>query len=133
MGTVTYPDSRVAEFINNHTIPVQMLYDAQPYASDYKVKWTPTIIILDQDGEEHHRVVGFLPPDEFIPGLLLGMVKVNFDRDQLDEAYIPPRCHPVQEYPQTGVAQGCLRATETRAPFERVGKKGNALQPSLVG
>ena len=86
MGTVTYPDSRVAEFINNHTIPVQMLYDAQPYASDYKVKWTPTIIILDQDGEEHHRVVGFLPPDEFIPGLLLGMVKVNFDRDQLDEA-----------------------------------------------
>ena len=80
MGAVTYPDSRVAEFINNRMIPLQMLYDAQPYASDYNVKWTPTIITLDQKGKEHHRIVGFLPPDEFIPGLLLGTAKVNFDR-----------------------------------------------------
>jgi len=86
MGAVTYPDSRVAEFINNRMIPVQMLYDAQPYASDYNVKWMPTIITLDQNGKEHHRIVGFLPPDEFIPGLLLGIAKVNFDRDELDEA-----------------------------------------------
>jgi hypothetical protein len=86
MGAVTYPDSRVAEFINSRMIPVQFLYDMQPYSSDYNVKWTPTIIILDEDGKEHHRIVGFLPPDEFIPGLLLGMAKVNFDRDNFDDA-----------------------------------------------
>ncbi len=86
MGAVTYPDSRVAEFINNRMIPVQLLHDAQPYASDYNVKWTPTIIVLDRDGKEHHRIVGFLPPDEFTPALLLGIAKVNFDRDRLDEA-----------------------------------------------
>ena len=86
MGTVTYPDSRVAEFLNSRMVPVQMLYDAQPFASTYNVKWTPTMIVLDGEGKEHHRIVGFLPPDEFIPALLLGIGKTAFDKDELDKA-----------------------------------------------
>jgi hypothetical protein len=86
MVAVTYPDSRVVGFIENRMIPAQLLSDAQPYSSDYNVKWTPTIITLDEDGKEHHRIIGFLPPDDFIPALLLGMAKVNFDRDMYDEA-----------------------------------------------
>jgi len=86
MGTVTYPDSRVVEFINGRMVPVQMLYDAQPFASTYNIKWTPTMIVLDGEGKEHHRIVGFLPPDEFIPALLLGIGKTAFDADELDKA-----------------------------------------------
>lgn len=86
MGTVTYPDSRVAGFIEGRMIPVQLMYDAQPYASQFNVKWTPTIITLDEEGKEHHRIVGFLPPDEFIPSLLLGLAKVSFDRDRFEGA-----------------------------------------------
>ena len=86
MGTVTYPDSRVAEFLNSRMVPVQMLYDAQPFASTYNIKWTPTMIVLDGEGKEHHRIVGFLPPDEFIPALLLGIGKTAFDADELDKA-----------------------------------------------
>ena len=86
MGTVTYPDSRVVEFINGRMVPVQMLYDAQPFASTYNIKWTPTMIVLDGEGKEHHRIVGFLPPDEFIPALLLGIGKTAFDKDELDKA-----------------------------------------------
>ena len=86
MGAVTYPDSMVAEFINNRPIPVRMLYDAQPYVSDYNLKWTPTALILDEAGKEHHRITGFLPPDEFIPALLLGIAKCAFDRDDLNAA-----------------------------------------------
>jgi len=86
MGTVTYPDSRVAEFLNTRMVPVQMLYDAQPFASTYNIKWTPTMIVLDGEGKEHHRIVGFLPPDEFIPALLLGIGKTAFDKDELDKA-----------------------------------------------
>jgi len=85
MGTVTYPDSRVAEFLNTRMVPVQMLYDAQPFASTYNIKWTPTMIVLDGEGKEHHRIVGFLPPDEFIPALLLGIGKTAFDADELDK------------------------------------------------
>jgi len=86
MGAVTYPDSRVAEFINGRMVPIQMLYDAQPFASTYNVKWTPTMIVLDGEGKEHHRIVGFLPPDEFLPALLLGIGKTAFDADELDKA-----------------------------------------------
>ena len=86
MGTVTYPDSRVAEFVNSRMVPVQMLFDAQPFASTYNIKWTPTMIVLDGEGKEHHRIVGFLPPDEFIPALLLGVGKTAFDADELDRA-----------------------------------------------
>ncbi len=86
MGAVTYPDSRVSEFINDNMIPIQVAYDAVPLADDYNIKWTPTILSLDSSGKEHHRIVGFLPPEEFVPGLLLGIAKVHFDLDEFDRA-----------------------------------------------
>ena len=52
----------------------------------YAAKWTPTIIILDSDGEEHHRFVGFLPPEDFIAQILLGKGKVEFDLDHFEQA-----------------------------------------------
>ena len=52
----------------------------------YAVKWTPTIIILDSDGEEHHRFVGFLPPEDFIAQIVLAKGKVAFDHDNFEQA-----------------------------------------------
>jgi hypothetical protein len=86
MGAVTYPDAKVAEFIHSRMIPIQVLFDAQPYATNFNVKWTPTMITLDENGKEHHRVVGFLSPDQFIPAMLLGISKVNFDLERFAEA-----------------------------------------------
>ena len=79
MGAVTYPDSKVAGFVNDRMIPIQLLANAKPYADDFNVKWTPTVIVLDEDGKEHSRTVGFLPPEEFVPSLLLGIIKAHFD------------------------------------------------------
>lgn len=121
MGAVTYPDGRVAEFINNRTIPVQLLYDTQPYASMYNVKWTPTILMLDETGKEHHRIVGFLPPEEFIPNLLLGTAKVGFDRDELEQADADLE-KVIHSYPQSAAApeaiylHGVIRFKETHKP-----------------
>lgn len=86
MATVTYPDKDVITFIENYTVPVQVPYNEEPLASDFGVKQTPTIVTLDADGEEHHRTVGFLAPEELIPALLLGIAKVYFDADELDKA-----------------------------------------------
>jgi thioredoxin-related protein len=86
MDAVTYPDSKVVNFINENLIPLQVQFDAQPLASDFHIKWTPTVITLDADGREHHRTVGFLAPDELIPSLLLGMGKSCFDNERFDEA-----------------------------------------------
>ena len=86
MGAVTYPNAKLGEFISKNLIPVQVKSDAQPIATDFNVKWTPTLITLDTEGKEHHRTVGFLPPEELIPSLLLGIAKCHFDRDRFAEA-----------------------------------------------
>ncbi len=86
MDAVTFPETGVIIFVEENFIPLRIRYDAQPYAQDFKVKWTPTIITLGSDGQEHHRTVGFLGPDELIPSLLLGKGKTHFDHDQFSEA-----------------------------------------------
>jgi tetratricopeptide (TPR) repeat protein len=52
----------------------------------YGVKWTPTIIILDADGDEHHRFIGFLQPEDFIAQMTLGKGKLAFNLDSFDQA-----------------------------------------------
>jgi tetratricopeptide (TPR) repeat protein len=86
MDAVTYPNEKVGEFIERNFIPLRVAFDAQPLATDFKVKWTPTLITLDASGQEHHRTVGFLSPEELIPSLLLGMAKVHFDQNQFEPA-----------------------------------------------
>jgi hypothetical protein len=86
MGAVTYPDQKVVEFIDANLVPVQLLYNAEPHAADFNIQWTPVAIILDEIGKEHYRTVGFLPPEEFIPSLLLGILKAKFDLKQYGEA-----------------------------------------------
>lgn len=68
-------------------MPLQVPHDS-PLAADFRVKWTPTLVVLDFYGREHHRGVGFLPPEELIPFLLLGMGKIDFDTDQFNDALI---------------------------------------------
>ena len=60
MGAVTFPDDKVADFIMQRMVPLQVLAD-KPLADEFRVKWTPTIIVLDYYGKEHHRTVGFFP------------------------------------------------------------------------
>lgn len=86
MDTVTYPESKVARFIEENFIPLRIPSDSKPYPEKFKIKWTPALIVLGPDGEEHHRTVGFLGPEELIPSLLLGLGKYHFDHDRFDPA-----------------------------------------------
>lgn len=103
MGAVTYPDQAVVNFVGNNLIPVQLLSDAQPYANDFNVRWTPTVIILDEDGKEHHRLIGYLPPSDFIPEMLLGIAKMKFDEDDFDRALLDFE-KILSSYPQSKAA-----------------------------
>jgi len=44
--------------------------------------------MLDIMGKEHCRAVGFVPAEEMIPLLLLGMAKICLDLDDLDQAMV---------------------------------------------
>jgi hypothetical protein len=86
MGAVTYPHEQVVEFIAKNMIAIQVKSDAQPMAKDFNIQWTPTVITLDPEGKEHHRTIGFLSPEEFVPSLMLGIAKCHFDRERFGEA-----------------------------------------------
>lgn len=85
MGAVTYPDLKVVEFVNETLIPIQLQADSD-VAEDFTVRWTPTLIILDTNGKEHSRTVGYIAPEEFIPTMLLGIAKMHFDLRQFDQS-----------------------------------------------
>lgn len=52
----------------------------------YGVQWTPTALEVDPDGVERHRVEGFLPADDFLGQLVLGLGHMAFKREQWAEA-----------------------------------------------
>jgi len=86
MDTVSYPNPKVIDFFAHYLIPVRILINSKPLPQKFKVQWTPTLVLLDEDGEEHHRTVGFLAAEELIASLMLGMGKSYFDREQYSDA-----------------------------------------------
>jgi outer membrane protein assembly factor BamD (BamD/ComL family) len=50
------------------------------------VTWTPTILVVSPDGKEQHRVEGFLPADDFLAQLALGLAKAAYNRSEFSEA-----------------------------------------------
>jgi hypothetical protein len=121
MDAVTYPDTRVSDFINKKLIPLQVPYNHQPLSTEFNVQWTPTLVTLDAEGKEHHRTVGFLGPEEFIPSLLLGIAKVHFDLEQFDPA-LANLDSLLAEYPKSDAApesiflRGVARYKSTHDP-----------------
>ena len=80
-----YPDPRVREFITRHFVAVRVHPKETPDAfrdlgERFNAHWTPTILILDETATERHRIEGFLPVDEFLPQLMLGVAKAAFAR-----------------------------------------------------
>lgn len=52
----------------------------------FHAQWTPTVIIRDAQGTERHRLEGFLPSDDFLAQLELGLGKLAFQTGHYDEA-----------------------------------------------
>lgn len=86
MGAVTYSNPAVENMLNNEVVAIQLPHDIEPQATAYSVSWTPALYILDATGLEHYSTVGFLPPDEFICFLSLGIAQTLFDQDRFTEA-----------------------------------------------
>ena len=86
-----YPDTRVTEFINKNFVPIRV--HAREQADEFKrlgarygAQWTPTILILDRTGEARHRIEGFLPADDFLPQLMLGVGHAAFAEGRFGDA-----------------------------------------------
>ncbi len=87
MGKVTYPDAQVIEFINSgRFVPLLTSFDHEPQATDWRVRWTPMLFILEPGQFIVQRNVGFLPPEEFIPWVTLGMAKTAYNQGKFVQA-----------------------------------------------
>ncbi len=86
MGAVTYPDERVAKFLSLNFVPVQLQSSNTAMMQKFAVSWTPTLIVLDADGREHFRGVGFFTPDDMIATFLAAKGRWALGTDQLAEA-----------------------------------------------
>ena len=79
MDAVAFTDPAVVSFLSENLVPVRVSSVDPELGPKYRVKWTPTLLLLDADGEEQYRTLGFYPPGELIASLLLGMGKAKFD------------------------------------------------------
>ena len=82
-----YPDERVAKFVTENFIPVRLHVKEQPKMFErFGAQWTPTILLLDPDGKERHKIEGFLPVEELLRQLELGIGHAAFARNDYAEA-----------------------------------------------
>lgn len=103
-----YPDTRVAEFIENNFVPVRVHAREQSdqfkqLGARYSALWTPTILFLDNNGDERHRIEGFLPVEDFLPQLLLGVGHTAFGEGNFADAQ-RRFSEVIERYPESDAA-----------------------------
>ena len=107
-----YSDPAEARYITEHFEPVRVHVREQRdeykrLGERYNAQWTPTILVLDPAGVERHRIEGFLPVNDFLSQLALGLAKVAFQRQDYAEAERGYR-EIVDRFPSTDAAPEAL-------------------------
>jgi hypothetical protein len=107
-----YPDERVARFIQENFLPARVhvkdqAADFKRFGERYNAQWTPTLLVLDPEGVERHRIEGFLPAEDLLAQLPLGLGHSAFARQQWDEAERRFR-EVVERFPNTEAAPEAL-------------------------
>lgn len=103
-----YPDPRVVDFVTRHFVPVRVhvkenAADFTRLGAKYSAQWTPTTLILDRSGTERHRIEGFLPAEDFLSQLELGVAKAAFAKKDYSSAERLYR-DVLDRYPNTDAA-----------------------------
>jgi hypothetical protein len=107
-----WPDERVVRFVNQHFLAARVHVKEDPqdfkrFGERYSALWTPTILELDADGVERYRVEGFLPADDFLAQLMLGLAHMAFQQQRWADAERRFRAI-VEELPRTDAAAEAL-------------------------
>ena len=103
MDAVSYPQSSVIDFISSSLVPLRIPADHKELGPQFRIKWTPVLLLLDASGTEFYRTLGFFLPEELIPSLLLGVGKAHFDKAERSAA-VKHLDRILNEYPKSGSA-----------------------------
>lgn len=102
----------MSRFIQENFLPARLhvkdqAADFKRFGERYNAQWTPTLLILDPEGTQRHRIEGFLPADDLLAQLTLGLGHSAFARQGWDEAERRFR-EVVDGYPNTEAAPEAL-------------------------
>lgn len=90
--------------------------------SRFGVDWTPTVLIVDAAGAERHRIEGFLPPDDFLAELHLGLGHLAFTEGKFEQAEEHFR-DVTEHFPASDAAAEALYWTGV-SKYKRTGEPG---------
>jgi hypothetical protein len=83
----TLHDGEVVRFIEKYFQPVKLnLKREAQLAETYGVGKTPTLVIVDEQNQVQHRIVGKCDPHELLGQLSLGMGKLWLDHEWFDKS-----------------------------------------------
>ena len=102
MAEVTYQAKEVVDFVTEYMIPLRIDVEKKDLYDAYNAIWTPTLLILDYQGHEVQRTVGFLGPNSFLALMLLGIAKVQFATGEFDAANVQFK-RIIERYPESSV------------------------------
>jgi thioredoxin-related protein len=102
----TFPNKDVIEYVGHRFAPGAFEWDkpgSRDLVKKYGIEWTPTFLVADPDGNEVYRFVGYLPPQDFIAQLTLGLGKYALRKEDYDQA---DKCFEsvAKKYPKTEAA-----------------------------
>ena len=106
MREVTYPNEDVIHMISENFVPLMIQIDfvkPNEFMKKYHVRWTPTLYVLDAEGQPLHHTVGFLPPDELVAHLALVRAMDRYNHNRFDDAIAQLR-EVVNKHPQSSAA-----------------------------
>ena len=103
-----YPDERVTKLITDNFIPVRVhvkdnAADFQRFGERFNAQWTPTILLIGPDDEVVRRIEGFLPTEDFLAQLTLGLAHYAFKHKDFAGAERRFR-EVIERYPNTEAA-----------------------------
>jgi len=125
-----YPDERVAQFINQNFVPIKIhIKENKEAFGRFGAQWTPTLIVLDQEGKERYRLEGFLPSEDFLAQLEMGLARSAFERGEFQEAERRYR-DVAKKYPKSEAVPEALywagvskyKATNDPAPLQEAAR-----------
>jgi len=94
----------VAEEVAGQVVPARVnVLTERDLTKRMRVPWTPTFVFVDGEGLEHHRFIGYLPPDEFAAQIHLAGARAAFNRGAWEES-ARRYAHIAEKFPQTDAA-----------------------------
>jgi hypothetical protein len=98
----------VSEFISQRFVTVRVHVKEQPTMwKRFNIRWSPTVLVLGADGAEGRRIEGFLPRDELLAQLELGLGFLAVNKKDWSTARQEFE-HVVEKYPDTDAGPEAL-------------------------